>query len=402
MDMMDFSLDAPGWIWLLLAVAALAALTAVLAGFVPLRRLRRNEPADGDAPGPKASIIALAHSSGDIGNSDVDAFIQAVRAQDYHDFELIIVHEATSAANEELSERLVWQHGSGDGGGCSAVRLCFYPPGSLALSHKKLALTIGIKAAAGDVIVTTSTCCRMPSPSWLSSIMRHFTSGTDIVLGFSCPDFDFMPKVTRPLRRFGFVMRSAQWLGAAASGEPYRGDGLNLAYRRDLFFDAKGFGATMDLVNGEDDIFISSLADGGNTAVEFSDSSVLVPEVGGELPRLFADAREHYRFTSAWLPRKRYIIAGLASTSQWVMAAAAAAASVLALPNLMPAAVSAAVVLAAYLAQSFMYRRAAREAGDSRGWLAAPLMLLARPVDNALFDMISRRHRYANYTYRRQ
>ncbi len=397
MDMIDFSLDVPEWIWLLLAVAAVAALTAVLAGFVPLRRMRRNEPAEGDAPGPKASVIALAHS-----NSDIDAYIQAVRAQDYHDFELIIVHEATSAANEELSERLVWQHGSGDGGGCSAVRLCFYPPGSLALSHKKLALTIGIKAAAGDVIVTTSTSCRIPSQSWLSSIMRHFTAGTDIVLGFARPDFDFMPKRTRPLRRFGFVMRSAQWLGAAVSGDPYRGDGLNLAYRRDLFFDAKGYGATMDLVHGEDDIFISALADGGNTAVEFSDSSVLVPEAGDELPRLFADAREHYRFTSAWLPRKPYIIAGLASTAQWVMVAAGAAASVLALPNLLPAAVLAAVVLAAYLTQSFMYRRAAREVGDSRGWLAAPLMLLARPVDNALFDMRNRRHRYANYTYRRQ
>ncbi len=397
MDMIGFSLDTPEWIWLLLAVAALAALTAVLAGFVPLRRLRRNEPAEGDAPGPKASIIALAS-----GSCDIEAFIEAVKAQDYHDFELIIVHESTSAANEELSERLVWQHGSGDGGGCSAVRLCFYPPGALALSHKKLALTIGVKAAAGDVIVTTSTCCRIPSPSWLSSIMRHFTSGTDIVLGFSCPDFDFMPKVTRPLRRFGFVMRSAQWLGAAASGEPYRGDGLNLAYRRGLFFDAKGFGSSIDLVHGEDDIFISSLADGGNTAVEFSDSSVLVPEVGDELPRLFADAREHYRFTSSWLPRKPYIIAGLASMSQWVMAAAAAAASVLALPNLLPAALSVFVLLAACLVQSFMYRCAAREVGDSRGWLAAPLMLLARPVDNALFDMRNRRHRYTNYTYRRQ
>lgn len=395
--MLVFSFDVPEWIWLLLAVAALAALTAVLSGFVPLRRLRRNEPAEGDAPGPKVSVIALAYNG-----CDIEAYIEAVKAQDYHDFELIIVHEATSAANEELSERLVWQHGSGDGGGCSAVRLCFYPPGSLALSHKKLALTIGIKAATGDVIVTTSTSCRIPSPSWLSSIMRHFTAGTDIVLGFARPDFDFMPKHTRPLRRFVFVMRSAQWLGAAASGDPYRGDGLNLAYRRDLFFDAKGFGATMDLVNGEDDIFISSLADGGNTAVEFSESSVLVPEVGDELPRLFADAREHYRFTSAWLPRKPYVIAGLASVAQWVMVAAGTAASVLALPNLLLAAASAVVLLAAYFVESFMYRRAAREVGDCRGWLAAPLMLLARPVDNALFDMRNRRHRYTNYTYRRQ
>lgn len=405
-----------------MAMTVLAAVVAVVLGFVPLRRLHRRSgepepeapeeatdiseaaddtdseeasapaPASAAAPfsGPKASVVVTAYN-----DKEIDEFLESVTSQDYPDYEVIIVHEATQMANDEIAGR----YASFDR---VPVKFCFYPPGSHALSQTKLALTIGIKAAAGDVIVTTTSRCRIPSRRWLSSLMRNFTPGVDIVLGYAATDFDELPRGKRPLRRFVSLMTSAQWMSAAAAGRPYRGDGMNLAYRRQLFFDVKGFSQTMELVNGEDDLFIAPLASADNTRLEFSDDAVVTPCWGDEASRLFDNARDRYRFTSAMLPRRAFLEAGAASLCQWLMLGAAIIAALVDLPNLVPAIVALILLIAAMVTEALIYRRGAAVLGDSRKWWLSPLLLLARPFDNAFFGMSRRRQRDANYTYRRR
>jgi biofilm PGA synthesis N-glycosyltransferase PgaC len=61
-----------------------------------------------------------------------------------------------------------------------------------------------------------------------------------------------------------------QYLGMAIRGIPYMGVGRNLAYRKDLFFRKKGFGAHNHIISGDDDLFVNANASGANTRVEFS------------------------------------------------------------------------------------------------------------------------------------
>ena len=49
---------------------------------------------------------------------------------------------------------------------------------------------------------------------------------------------------------------------------PYIGIGRNLAYRKELFFQQKGFSKYLNLQRGEDDLFINELATSSNTRVE--------------------------------------------------------------------------------------------------------------------------------------
>jgi hypothetical protein len=60
-----------------------------------------------------------------------------------------------------------------------------------------------------------------------------------------------------------------QYLGMAIRGVPYMGVGRNLAYRRSVFFENKGFGTHKDIVTGDDDLFVNSNAKKSNTSVEF-------------------------------------------------------------------------------------------------------------------------------------
>lgn len=432
-----FSFSVSPWVWLCLGIALIAAVTAISTGFLPLRRITLQPPASPDdeeasdapdcdgnkvagnseaaeaespaveteEPAPAAakpcipvSVIAIAPD-----DSDPTEFIRAACRQKYDNFELIIVHEKTLAEHQSLAEQFEFTPELGSDGephGCRALRFCFFPPGSHALSRKKLGLTIGIKAAAGDVIITTSTACRIPSDYWIDAMMRHFSPSVDIVFGFSRPDFD-MIHPHRALRRFGYFTSSARWILAALNHDPLRGDGYNLAYRRETFFKAKGFASTMYLVNGDDDLFIQEIATPDNTAVELSEDSILIPDFGDETSRIFQNTRDHYRFTSRWLPRGGFLRSGLTSCSQWLAVLAAVAACLVQLPNLLPLCFALPLLVAMFIIEARCYRKAASAFGDDRAWGATPFLLLARPIDNFLFDLNRRKTRTANFTYRR-
>jgi hypothetical protein len=66
---------------------------------------------------------------------------------------------------------------------------------------------------------------------------------------------------------------AVQYLGMALRGMPYMGVGRNLAYRKSIFFENKGFGPYTHLASGDDDLFVNSNASAGNIAAEFGKES---------------------------------------------------------------------------------------------------------------------------------
>jgi len=60
-----------------------------------------------------------------------------------------------------------------------------------------------------------------------------------------------------------------QYLGMAIRRVPYMGVGRNLAYRRNVFFENKGFGSHTHVISGDDDLFVNSNSGSLNTSVEF-------------------------------------------------------------------------------------------------------------------------------------
>ena len=59
------------------------------------------------------------------------------------------------------------------------------PKSSHYLSRRKLALTIGIKAANHEWVILTDADCRPESERWLTTMATHCTDENDIVLGYT-------------------------------------------------------------------------------------------------------------------------------------------------------------------------------------------------------------------------
>lgn len=396
--MFEFQISTIAWICL--AVLCGSSIFAILARFLPIILTSRTASSQTkeaelvsfqpDEKVPKASVIVYCF----IEEESLNEYLEVVMNQDYPDYEVILVNEGSFEVSSSLAERLQARYPD-------RLYVTFIPPESHNLSRRKLALTIGLKAAHGDVVVTTASNCIIPSRSWLSLMMQPFCGSdrTDVVLGYAHINFDNLHGAWKWYREFDATLTAFQWLGAAINHYPYRGDGFNLAYRKHLFFEQKGYSKTLHLMNGDDDLFINDISNGRNTDVMIAPDAILTYDYGEAGNRIMRDMKERYQFTSRMLPKMPFLRAGFGSTMQWVATAAGIASALVSLPNLIP--LIAAVVLLSILniAEILLYRKAAKSLGSVCLWWALPFFLLWHPIGNFIFKWIHRRHRKKNFTF---
>ena len=215
-----------------------------------------------EADTPPLSVILVAKDAA----SDLQKNLPAILEQDYPDYEVIVIYDQSSDDDCEevlklLQEKYPHLHHS------------FIPDSARYISHKKLGITMGIKASRHDWLVFTEPNCRPISNQWLRKIARNFTPHTDIVLGYSNYE-----KTTGWLNRkmtFDTLLNAMRWLGRAIDGYPYTGCGRNLAYRKSLYYQQKGFTSHLNLQRGEYDLFFNQTANEKNTRVEESPESIM-------------------------------------------------------------------------------------------------------------------------------
>ena len=123
---------------------------------------------------PAVSVIVCARNE----HENLHNYLPSLLSQDYPNYEVIVMDDSSEDDTEILLERLSRQH--------SNLYHTFVPKGARVLSNKKLALTIGIKAAHHDYILLTDADCRPESKYWIREMMQGFAqTNTEIVLGFS-------------------------------------------------------------------------------------------------------------------------------------------------------------------------------------------------------------------------
>ncbi|MDE7438604.1 MAG: glycosyltransferase [Muribaculaceae bacterium] len=385
--------------WLLCASAFACALLTILWFMRPMIKVgsfktRDVSPATADAP--KVSVIVCTENR----EEELLAYLDSLVCQGYPDYEIIVVSESTSESTEILSECCSRRY--------SNVYVTFVPPESHSLSRRKLALTLGMKAAKGEIVVTTVSNAEIPSPSWLSELTAVFRmeGSAEVSLGYSHLDFSKMKGAGRWYKEFDSVMTDARWLGFALLNKPYRGDGFNLAMRRDLFFRHKGYSRSLALLNGDDDVFINEVSDGDNTQPTLNPESILSIDWGESSSRIWSMRKEQYDYTSHWLPRAPFVNAGIFSAMQWIIPLLCAGAILAPLMKLIKTLTFDVMTLCAVIApvliwelfllcEILIYRRAASRMQSTRLWWALPWFMLARPIVNFLFRL---NHRGSNNT----
>lgn len=250
---------------------------------------------------PPLSIILVAKDAA----SDLQKNLPAILEQDYPNFEVIVIYEQSSDDNcEDVLKLLQDKYPN--------LYHSFIPDSARYISHKKLGIHMGIKASHHEWLVFTEPNCRPSSNQWLRKMARNFTSDTDIVLGYSNYEKTkgwFNRKIT-----FDTLLNSMRQLGKAIGGHPYTGCGRNLAYRKSLYYNQKGFASHLNLQRGEDDLFVNQCANGKNTRIEVSSESIM-RITAPHIKKSWCEDKLSYNMTSRYYKGlERYLMGGESCT----------------------------------------------------------------------------------------
>lgn len=210
---------------------------------------------------PGVSVIVCARNE----EENLQDYLHNLLTQDYPQYEVIVVDDGSEDQTRMILEQYARQS--------TKLYHTFVPQGARVISSKKLALTIGIKAAHYDYILLTDADCRPESNTWIREMMGGFAdANTEVVLGFS-PYFEHDTLLSR-LISYDTLWTGLLYMGMARSGHPYMGVGRNLAYRRGTFFAHNGFQGLLSERSGDDDLFVNKVATKKNTHVVCSRGSL--------------------------------------------------------------------------------------------------------------------------------
>lgn len=195
---------------------------------------------------PKVSVVVCAHNE----RENLENYLHTLLSQDYPEYEVIVVDDESEDNSLIVLEQYARQYPN--------FYHTFVPQGARVISSKKLALTIGIKAAHYDYILLTDADCRPESRNWIREIMKGYDhESTEMVIGFS-PYFE-RETLLSSLISYDTLFNGLQYMGMARAGHPYMGVGRNLSYRRSTFFNNQGFQGLLDVRAGDDDLFVNKV-----------------------------------------------------------------------------------------------------------------------------------------------
>ena len=337
-----------------------------------------------DAQLPPASVVVYACDNAESLRRNIPALFD----QDYPDFEVVIVDDASTDDTPEVIQMLMNTYPR-----LYATRV---PADACALSRKKLALTLGIKAVKNDCVALLDANCEPASPHWLRNTMRHFADGADVVIGYS--RYEAPDTFADRYRLCDRLLFSLRYLSCAVRRTPFMAEGTNLAYRKSLFFDHKGFGQRLNLRYGDDDLFVNEVAAPGNTRVEISPESFVTVR-GDDFVTMWRLQKMRYSFTAPYLQHDRQAL--FAGEQAAVYLFYAAWAGMLAAGICYPAVLLAALLLLLLRGAllTVVFRKLCRLFGEPSFGLNVLLYEWARPLTNAYYRLLARFRRDENKTW---
>ncbi len=226
------------------------------------------------------SVIVCAKNEAD----NVLKLIPLLAEQNYPDFEIVLIDDASSDATLDIFEDFEKRY--------SNIKIVKVVNNEAFWGNKKFALTLGIKASKNKNLLFIDADCYPVSTNWITEMSIHFNTQKSIVLGYGAYEkmpYSFLNKIIR----FETLITAVQYFSWAKLGKPYMGVGRNLAYDRALFFEVDGYRDHMKIRSGDDDLFINQVANKSNTAICFSPESFTYSKPKTKYSQWFTQKRRH-------------------------------------------------------------------------------------------------------------
>lgn len=338
---------------------------------------------------PKVSVIIYSCHGLDMLKETLPSMV----SQDYNNFEIVVVDDNYDASTKDFLSELMLEHKN--------LYFTNIPQGTINLSRKKLALTLGIKAAHGEYVLLTESNCKAQSPRWLALMMGKCQPGIDLVIGNTGHIDKKWYSLARTYYDYDQVTAKVRYLSYALNGSPYRADSCNMVIRRKLFFDIKGFSSTLNLHAGEDDLFVKQIANSHNTKVQIAKDAQLQTYGTSTIRELRTYKLQHI-FTEKYLHTFSKFSGALYLWIYWVLLISLAALLFLQPMNGAVWIFTVLVLLSVWGVQIFAFDRAATVLEYKPLRLRIPFFTMVAPGVNIWFRIIGHINRKSNFTYQRR
>lgn len=226
------------------------------------------------------SVIVCAKNE----EENVKKYIPQLAEQDYPDFEIVLIDDASSDETLEVFEEYEKKY--------SNIRLVKVQNNEAFWGNKKYALTLGIKASKKDYLLFTDADCYPTSKDWITAMTSQFSTEKTIVLGYGGYE-KVENSILNKVIRFETVLTAVQYFSWAKAGLPYMGVGRNLAYKKEEFFNVNGFIEHIQVRSGDDDLFINQAATKENTTISYSPQSFTYSKPKDSYKTWFIQKRRH-------------------------------------------------------------------------------------------------------------
>lgn len=192
---------------------------------------------------PNITVLVTVHEQA----KELAKHLPALLEQEYEGaFEVVIVAEQGDHETEMVLKRFANN---------PHLYATFVPTSSRYMSRKKLAITLGVKAAKHEWILLTEADCQPASSTWLLEMSRHCTQEAQLVMGYS--QYEPAAPTLYQLERW---YSDLYLLHQAHRSIAYRTNSCNLMFRKSGFIAQDGYRGNLQLLRGEYDFIVNKFA----------------------------------------------------------------------------------------------------------------------------------------------
>lgn len=250
------------------------------------------------------SVIICAHN--EAGN--LKKYLPAILTQKYSSFEVVVVNDGSTDATAQVLAEIQSKY--------PILKIISILPEEKIHLGKKYALDLGIREAKNPYLLLTDADCQVVSENWIVKMMQYFNAETEMVLGIA-PYFSnetFLSKIVN----YETTMTMVQYISYALWGMPYMGVGRNLAYTKNLYEKAGGMKGHLEIISGDDDLFVQKATRHTRVAVCMEKDTLMYSEAPENFNVWWKQKTRHYS-TGGYYPLWQQLLLGGFMITKWTV-----------------------------------------------------------------------------------
>lgn len=256
-------------IYVLIAIALVGAFQLFYWSFFMFRISKRKGDSLLSAKGgklPPVSIIVCARNEAE----NLKKLVPALMAQRYPEKQVVVVDDASDDDTELTLAQLRSEY--------PQLYYTSIPKDGTFVHSKKLAVTVGIKAAKYSHLLFTDADCMPVSSEWVLNMMEPYGNGQGVEMVVGYGRYAKLPGLLNLFIRFETFFNAVQYMGFAKAMRPFMGVGRNMSYTKSLYEQSSKFRKHWKIQSGDDDLFISEVGTRKNTDICFAPDGQTVSE----------------------------------------------------------------------------------------------------------------------------